>query len=46
MAMVAAALAAKEAINITETECVAVSFPNFFERFKECGAKVVHHGGT
>jgi 5-enolpyruvylshikimate-3-phosphate synthase len=46
MAMVAAALAAREEITITETECVAVSFPDFFERFEECGMKVVHHDGT
>lgn len=40
MAMVAAGLAAREEITITETECVAVSFPNFFERFEECGARI------
>ncbi|TAH54844.1 MAG: 3-phosphoshikimate 1-carboxyvinyltransferase, partial [Sphaerochaeta sp.] len=41
MAMVAAGLAAEEAITITETECVAVSFPNFFERFEACGARII-----
>ena len=40
MAMVVAALVATDPITITEAECVAVSFPGFFERFEACGVGV------
>ena len=40
MAMVAAALVATGEVTVTEAECVDVSFPDFFKRFEECGAKI------
>ncbi|MEA4859486.1 MAG: 3-phosphoshikimate 1-carboxyvinyltransferase [Sphaerochaeta sp.] len=46
MALVCAGLAAQEQVVVTEAECAAVSFPNFFEKLMACGAdlKLIEDG--
>ena len=41
MALVCAGLSAENCVTIDDVECAAVSFPHFFESFKECGANVL-----
>lgn len=41
MALAVAGLAAEQAIEVTNADCAAVSFPLFFEKFAACGAKIV-----
>ncbi len=40
MAMVSLGLACSEELVVEDAECVSVSFPGFFEAFKECGARI------
>jgi 5-enolpyruvylshikimate-3-phosphate synthase len=40
MAMVALGLSTEEGLVVEDAACVSVSFPGFFDAFRNCGAEI------